>query len=273
MSVGCGSVPPVSRRRDPFARAVGRRRRRVNRVVTALATIVSALLAALVLTATDTGDRLGLPDPLGARQPTGTVVGVTAQQLAEAQAALATLPVKGRAPRTGYERELFGDGWVDVDGNGCDTRNDVLARDLGDLTTDPATGGCVVLTGRLLDPYSDEEILFERGEGSVDVQIDHVVALSDAWQKGAQQWSVAQRVAFANDPANLLAVDGDLNQAKGASDAATWLPPHRGFRCRYVQLQVTVKAAHGLWVTAAERDAIARELDRCVVVDELPEPP
>nr|WP_297429395.1 HNH endonuclease family protein [uncultured Actinotalea sp.] len=262
----------MSRRRDPFARAAGRRRRRANRVVTVLATVASVLLAALLLTATDSADRWGLPDPLGARQPTGTVVGVTAQQLADARAALATLPVKGRAPRTGYERELFGDGWVDVDRNGCDTRNDVLARDLADVTTDPATGGCVVLTGRLLDPYSDEEIAFERGERSVDVQIDHVVALSDAWQKGAQQWSPEQRVAFANDPANLLAVDGDLNQAKGASDAATWLPPHRGFRCRYVQLQVTVKAAHGLWVTAAERDAIDRELDRCVVVDELLEP-
>lgn len=237
--------------------------------MTALATIASVLLAALLLTATDTADRLGLPDPLGARQPTGTVVGVTAQQLAEARAALTTLPVKGRAPRTGYERELFGDGWVDVDRNGCDTRNDVLARDLTDVTTDPITGGCVVLAGRLRDPYSDRELVFERGERSADVQVDHVVALSDAWQKGAQQWSAEQRVAFANDPANLLAVDGELNQAKGASDAATWLPPHRGFRCRYVQLQVTVKAAHGLWVTAAERDAIARELDRCVVVDEL----
>ncbi len=241
----------------------------MNRLVTVVATVASVLLAALLLTATDTAAELGLPDPLGAREPTGTVVGVTAQELADARAALAVLPVKGRAPRTGYEREHFGDGWVDVDRNGCDTRNDVLSRDLVDVTTDPTTGGCVVLTGRLLDPFSDEELAFERGERSADVQVDHVVALSDAWQKGAQQWSAEQRVAFANDPANLLAVDGDLNQLKGASDAATWLPPHRGFRCRYVLTQATVKAAYGLWVTAAERDAIDRELDRCVVVDDL----
>ncbi|EYR63961.1 hypothetical protein N866_16960, partial [Actinotalea ferrariae CF5-4] len=210
------------------------------------------------------------PDPLGARQPTGTVVAVTAQELAAARSALDALPVRGRAPRTGYDRAEFGDGWVDVDADGCDTRNDVLARDLTEVTTDPATGGCVVLAGRLLDPFSDEVIAFRRGEHSAEVQVDHVVALADAWQKGAQQWSVEQRVAFANDPANLLAVDGDLNQAKGASDAATWLPPHRGFRCRYVLTQTTVKAAYGLWVTAAEREAIARELDRCVVLEEVP---
>jgi hypothetical protein len=245
----------------------------MNRLVTTLATVISVLLAALLLTATDTAEDLGLPDLLGARRPAGTVVGVTAQELDDARAALAGLPVKGRAPRTGYDRALFGDGWVDVDRNGCDTRNDVLRRDLVDVTTDPATGGCVVLTGTLLDPFSDEVIAFERGERSADVQVDHVVALSDAWQKGAQQWSAEQRVAFANDPANLLAVGGALNQAKGASDAATWLPPHRGFRCRYVQIQTTVKAAYGVWVTVAERDALARELDRCVVVDDLVESP
>ncbi|MBC7292066.1 MAG: HNH endonuclease [Actinotalea sp.] len=257
----------MSRRRDPFARAVGRRRRRANRLVTTLASIVSVLLVVVLVTATDTGEELGLPDLLGARQPRGTVVAVTPQELADARAALAALPVKGRAPRTGYDRSLFGDGWVDVDRNGCDTRNDVLRRDLVEITTDPATGGCVVLSGTLRDPFSDEVLAFERGERSAEVQVDHLVALSDAWQKGAQEWSAQRRVAFANDPANLLAVDGALNQAKGDSDAATWLPPHRGFRCRYVLLQTTVKAAYGLWVTAAERDAIARELDRCVVVE------
>ncbi|NAZ74793.1 DUF1524 domain-containing protein, partial [Kineococcus sp. T13] len=179
-----------------------------------------------------------------------------------ALAQLGTLAVKGRAPRTGYERERFGDGWSDADGNGCDTRDDVLARDLTGEVLDP--GGCVVLSGTLADPYGGGTIAFARGEGtSGAVQVDHVVALSDAWQKGAQRWDAAERVAFANDPLELLAVDGPLNGQKGDGDAATWLPPNTGFRCSYVARQVAVKAAWGLWVTAAERDAIARVLATC----------
>ncbi|RYV51875.1 HNH endonuclease family protein [Pengzhenrongella frigida] len=192
---------------------------------------------------------------------------VTADDAASAWVALDSLEVKGRAPRTGYDRDLFGQAWQDVDRNGCDTRNDVLARDLTAVTFKPGTGDCAVLSGTLADPYSGQPIAFERGaETSADVQIDHVVALADAWQKGAQSWSPQVRAAFANDPANLLAVDGPLNQEKGAGDAATWLPPHKPFRCRYVIRQIRVKAAYGLWVTAAERDALARELGRCEVV-------
>ncbi len=124
---------------------------------------------------------------------------------------------------------------------------------------------CVVLSGTLDDPYTGLPITFVRGPDSTAVQIDHVVALSDAWQTGAQQWDPTRRLAFANDPANLLAVDGPANQEKGAGDAATWLPPNRGYRCVYALRQVRVKAAYGLWVTAAERDALERELGRCVV--------
>ena len=189
---------------------------------------------------------------------------VTADDLAAARSALATLAVKGRAPRTGYSRAAFGQAWKDVDRNGCDTRNDVLRRDLTGVSVKPGTGNCLVLTGMLADPYSGKPIAFERGaETSADVQIDHVVPLADAWQKGAQALPATVREAFANDPANLLAVDGPLNQEKSASDAATWLPPHKPFRCRYVIRQVRVKAAYGLWVTKAERDAIVRELGRC----------
>jgi hypothetical protein len=175
---------------------------------------------------------------------------------------LADLPVKGRAPGTGYDREgRFGEAWLDVDGNGCDTRDDVLARDLDDVLRD---GPCRVVRGVLHDPYTGRVIPFQRGEAtSPDVQIDHVVALSDAWQKGAQQLTDDQRVAFANDPRNLLAVDGPINTEKGDGDAATWLPPERAFRCDYVARQVDVKAAYGLWVTPAEHDAIARVLADC----------
>ena len=198
---------------------------------------------------------------------------VTPDELAAARADLDLLGVRGRAPRTGYDRDLFGEAWADVDGNGCDTRNDVLARDLVDTVADPRSQGCVVLTGTLQDPYGGRRVDFVRGpDTSPQVQIDHVVALSDAWQKGAQAWDTVTRVGFANDPANLLAVDGDLNQATGAGDAATWLPPHRPFRCRYVMRQVHIKAAYRLWVTAAEREALDRELDRCDVVTPAPAP-
>ena len=191
---------------------------------------------------------------------------VTAEDLAAGRTALASLAVRGRAPSTGYERERFGQAWADADRNGCDTRNDILRRDL----TATVVEDCVVLSGTLDDPYTGVPIPFARGPGSAEVQIDHVVALSDAWQKGAQTWTAAQREAFANDPANLLAVDGPANQEKGAGDAATWLPPQRGYRCVYALRQVRVKAAYGLWVTAAERDALNRELNRCVVATVRP---
>lgn len=192
---------------------------------------------------------------------------VTAADLDRARTELAALEVKGRAPKTGYDRDQFGPAWADVDRNGCDTRNDVLARDLTDVTFEDGTHDCVVLTGTLDDPYTGDVIDFERGPSSADVQIDHVVALSDAWQKGAQQWDAGTRRQFANDPANLLAVDGPANGAKGDGDAATWLPPSTGYRCAYVARQVRVKAAYGLWVTQAERDAMARQLDACVVAE------
>jgi hypothetical protein len=171
--------------------------------------------------------------------------------------------VRGRAPRTGYEREEFGDGWADTDHNGCDTRNDVLARDLTGERFRPGSD-CVVVSGTLDDPYSGRTIEFRRGEDtSDDVQIDHVVALSDAWQKGAQRWDADRRTAFANDQLNLLAVDGPLNQQKGDGDAATWLPPNTSYRCAYVARQVAVKAGYGLWVTRAERNAAATVLAGC----------
>ncbi|GAA1400294.1 GmrSD restriction endonuclease domain-containing protein [Oerskovia paurometabola] len=189
---------------------------------------------------------------------------VTTAGAETALAALGTLEVKGRAPKTGYDRDQFGPAWADTDRNGCDTRNDMLARDLVDETFKPGTKDCVVLTGSLADPYTATTIAFQRGNAtSSAVQIDHVVALSDAWQKGAQQLDADTRKRFANDPLNLLAVDGPSNQAKGAGDAATWLPPNTAYRCEYVARQVAVKVGYGLWVTQAERDAIARVLSSC----------
>ncbi|HET8595302.1 MAG TPA: HNH endonuclease family protein, partial [Intrasporangium sp.] len=181
-----------------------------------------------------------------------------------ALAAALTLTVKGRAPKTEYDRDQFGQAWLDTDRNGCDTRNDVLRRDLSNLVLKAGTRGCLVLRGTLNDPYTGKRIAFVRG-GSTSgaVQIDHVVALADAWQKGAQQWAPDRRATFANDPLNLLAVDGPTNGRKGAGDTATWLPPNTSYRCAYVARQVAVKVKYRLWATAAERDAMVRVLTPC----------
>lgn len=181
----------------------------------------------------------------------------------EALDLLGTLPIKGRAPKTGYDRALFGQAWADVDRNGCDTRNDMLKRDLTAVTYVNSVP-CKVKSGTLADPYTGTSIPFLRGQTtSTAVQTDHVVALSDAWQKGAQQLTVEQRTAFANDPLNLQATDGPTNMKKGDGDAATWLPPNKGFRCEYVARQISVKATYALWVTQAEHDAMARVLADC----------
>ncbi len=197
------------------------------------------------------------------------VPSLTPAQARAAVATLAALPVKGRAPKTGYDRAAFGPAWsddVDVDGghNGCDTRNDVLRRDLTAEALKPGTHGCVVLSGTLADPYTGHLIVFARGlSSSAMVQIDHVVALGDAWVTGAQQLTPTQRRTLANDPLNLLAVDGPTNGVKGDADAASWLPPNKAFRCTYVARQVAVKQRYHLWVTPAEGVQIARVLTGC----------
>lgn len=181
-----------------------------------------------------------------------------------AAAVLESLAVKGRAPKTGYKRAVFGPAWADVDRNGCDTRNDILYRDLTSKVFKSGTRECVVLSGTLLDPYSGEKISFLRGvTSSMEVQIDHVVALSNAWQTGAFKLTFEKRREFANDPLNLVAVKGRLNSQKGDGDAATWLPPRKNIRCAYVAQQIAVKAKYNLWVTPPEKAAMVRLLANC----------
>ena len=181
-----------------------------------------------------------------------------------ATAVLETLTVKGRAPKTGYTRAQFGPAWADVDRNGCDTRNDILKRDLTAITYRAKTQNCVVESGMLVDRYSGETINFVKGNiSSMEVQIDHVVALSNAWQTGAFKLTADQRRALSNDPLNLFAVKGRLNSQKGDGDAATWLPPLKSFRCSYVAQQIAVKAKYSLWVTAPEKAAIVSILAKC----------
>jgi len=190
----------------------------------------------------------GNPKPPSAAAPSG-----------DAASTLATLPVKGRAPKTGYDRNSFGPAWKDVDKNKCDTRNDILARDLVERQMQ---GSCVVLSGVLYpDPYTATNITFIRGKSQVD--IDHVVALGNAWVTGAFQWDTPKKEAFANDPLNLLAVSASANRQKSDADAATWLPSNRPYRCAYVARQIAVKSKYGLWVTSAERDAMSNTLSTC----------
>jgi hypothetical protein len=181
-----------------------------------------------------------------------------------AASVLSTLAVKGRAPKTGYDRDkLFGD-WADPDGNGCDARNDVLARDLTNKVFDTGRDKCLVLSGNLLDPYSGKSFNFVRGQGtSALIPIDHVVAVSDAWQKGAFKWDEIKRVNFYNDPLNLMATQRTLNSQKGDGDAATWLPPLKSYRCTYIARQIAVKAKYSIWVTKAEKEAMLRILKSC----------
>jgi hypothetical protein len=189
----------------------------------------------------------------------GQVASVSDDRLAEFN--LDKLEVKGRAAKAGYSREHFGGGWAQI--NACDLRNLILQRDLTAIAVD-TDDNCTVLSGKLDDPYTGKQITFVRGVGSSNaVQIDHIVALSDAWQKGAQSLSGAERLDFANDGLNLLAVDGPANMAKSDGDAATWLPPDKKYRCRYVARQVAVKIKYVLWVTSAEKSAIQRVLQKC----------
>ena len=254
-----GGVSPI--RRDPYRRQWARRAGTIALALAVLfgasaCTDTDAVLAAGPPAAAQPASGLGVPADAATSQ--GELAGLES----DSAALLATLPVKGRAPKTGYDRTaMFGTAWVDVDANGCDTRNDILARD---LTDEIMAGTCKVLSGTLADPYTGTTIAFVRGNTtSTLVQIDHVVALLNAWQSGAAQLTQDARVALANDPLNLFAVDGATNSAKGAGDAATWLPPSKAFRCTYVSHQVRVKAKYGLWVTAAEHDAIARVLGAC----------
>ncbi len=207
---------------------------------------IAAVIAALFLGAT--------PNPAsGVEQEPGM-----------ATAVLETLAVKGRAPKTGYTRAQFGPAWADIDRNGCDTRNDILKRDLTAITYRAKTRNCVVESGTLVDRYSGETINFVKGNiSSMEVQIDHVVALSNAWQTGAFKLTADQRKALSNDPLNLFAVKGRLNSQKGDGDAATWLPPLKSFRCSYVAQQIAVKAKYSLWVTAPEKAAMVSILAKC----------
>lgn len=235
----------------------------------ALVDVPRALLALLALVATlATGcaevleAAEGRPTSTAAPGGAGTDDGGVPAAAGTALELLGTLPIRAEENSPQYRRDKFGDSWADVDENGCDTRNDILHRDLRSITT-RRSDECIVLTGELRDPYTTRSIRFNRERNASGVQIDHVIALADAWRTGALEWTAKQRLAFANDPENLLAVDGPTNQQKSDQDASEWLPPSPGARCPYVARQVGLKARYALWLEPAEATAIRQILQSC----------
>jgi len=221
----------------------------------ARAVCVLLLLALLVLAA-------ALPSAL-AKNTRPEVAGASPAWVRTARARLSKLTVELAGSMTGYSREKFGTPWKDVDQNGCDTRNDILARDLKQIIFKSGSD-CVVKKGTLRDPYTATTIHFVRGtRTSSKVQIDHLVALAAAWRTGARQWTPNRRLVYANDRVVLLAVDGPTNGSKSDQDAGEWLPPNVPFRCRYVAKQIEVKTKYTLWVTQPEKKEMRRVLDGC----------
>ncbi len=220
----------------------------------------------------------------------------------EALAALDDLPADSPATQSwaegGSRTGWFGDAWSDVDGDGCDTRNEILARDLTDLDFSRAPGlqsqeegrgegasvcpDATVWSATLHDPYTGAEVPFERGQDtSAAVQIDHVVPLNYLYAHGAWTWDQHTRVLAANDPLNLLAVDGQANQEKGAcgpatcpvgsSETGSWLTdadggwwPRREYRCEYARRFVSVSSEYGLGLPDADKDALRATLSDCL---------
>jgi hypothetical protein len=191
------------------------------------------------------------------RVPAGTLDAATART------SLAALPLSAPGRLDGYVRDcenskgcVFGQPWFDTDGDGCDQRSQVLARDLTAVERKP--GRCSVQSGTLDDPYTAAQI------SSVSkIQIDHVVPLAEMWRSGAATWPQERRVAAANDLRNLIAVSGKVNQSKGDKTPDEWMPPNAGYACSYGRIYVTVKAAYGLSVAPAERSALEQALTTC----------
>ncbi|WP_079170928.1 HNH endonuclease family protein [Streptomyces sp. CC53] len=176
---------------------------------------------------------------------------------------ISKLSTKGRGPKTGYDRDEFGYAWMDTaDGvplarNGCDTRNDLLKLH-GRNVRFRAGSDCVVVSMDLYDPYTGKDIVWKKAKAA-EVQIDHVVPLSYAWQMGAARWSKEKRQRLANDVLNLLPVSGSANSAKSDSGPASWLPPNKAIRCSYVVRFAQVAAKYELPVTASDKAMMLKQ--------------
>jgi len=246
-----------------FNAAQRRRRRRA-----VLALVIVAAVTVLVVWGRDWIRTKTGPSPSStAATSSAPAAVIRTPRFDAARAQLAALQIKSWDRAQDFKRYRFGQAWsddvnVEFGHNGCDTRDDILRRDLANLVVRPGT--CFAQSGTLHDPYTGTTIDFVRGPDTSDsVEIDHVVSLADAWYKGARLWEAQRRVDFANDPINLLAVSPKANFDKAFRDAASWLPPNEAFRCDFVARQVNVKTVYGLWVSGKEKQAIAEVLARC----------
>lgn len=192
----------------------------------------------------------------------------TVQPGVDVLAGVAVVPRRNH--RFDYRRSAFGDAWDDnndapLGHNGCDTRDDILARDLVDVTF-VFTKRCpnAVATGTLHDPYTNAVIAFQRGAKIGEaVQIDHIVPLAYAWDMAAASWPARLRVKFANDPGNLLAVQGQANQDKGDSPPAQWMPPNGAFACQYAMQFIAVMRGYALPLDQASADVLRQAAGTC----------
>lgn len=257
-----------------------RGRKKKSSPAVAVALVLVLVLVASALGIVDLDDLTGgagsdqaqeqpVPAPEG-EVPNEAYFQLTAEQASVAKQQLAALPVKPHYEGK-YKREYFGTPWTDkaqgvaFSGNGCRTIEDVRVRDMMNVQM---KNKCDVQSGVLWNPYGSEQhpqddwISFERGPGS-KVDIDHVVALGNAWKTGAHLLSDEQRVAIANDPINLVAVSASENRSKGDRDVSTWTPWNRDIHCGYAASQVQVKSKYGLWVTPAEQHVLAQMLETC----------
>ena len=249
-------------------------RRRGLAVVLAIL-VIAAVAGALYWQERSLRERTSGPSPTWRAEPTSTSDSGPPpppptgdpSRFDTARQRLGQLEVRGWDRTSDFKRYRFGKAWsddVDVEfgHNGCNTRDDILRRDLQNLVV--RRGTCYAQSGTLVDPYSGVTIDFVRSpETSKAIEIDHVVALADAWYKGARSWDPQRRLDFANDPRNLLAVSPKANFDKAFRDAASWLPPNEAFRCDFVARQIEVKAAYGLWLAAKEKKAMEAVLARC----------
>lgn len=235
---------------------------RIRRIIAAVIAVLG--LVGLVITHPDSYEKIvGSSSGLGGTNNDSAEASAPIDDgdIILATSILEKLVIKGRAPKTGYTREEFYSGWPDIEG--CSLRQRIIRREVGE-TAVLADNQCTVTQGEYVEPYTGQTLKFEsREEFSKGVQIDHVVALSDAWQKGAQQLTKDERYSLATDPLNLLAVESAANQQKSDGDAATWLPKNKSFRCQYVARQISVKYKYHLWVTEAEKSAMIRILETC----------
>lgn len=251
-------------------------RRRRRALAGVLAVLVIGAVAGLLIWQ-ENSNHVSSPSPTWRAEPASGVPPTTSRQpppqsgptpkydLARQQ--LKALQVRVWDRTSDFRRYQFGQAWsddvnVEFGHNGCNTRDDILRRDLQNLMVRPFT--CFAQSGTLIDPYTGTSIDFVRGpESSSTVEIDHVVALADAWYKGARAWDPQRRLDFANDPRNLLAVSPKANFDKAFRDAAGWLPPNEAFRCDFVARQIDVKTAYGLWLSAKEKQAMTDVLAHC----------